>query len=169
MEVDLNRPPAPLNPRWPAWLILVVVWGAGFGLAILFFELSAQPSTAGVLVLASIAGLGFLVLLAWAALSLRGGQSRLFLDRYWTGQAYPQEDPSDEYRLDDREEREARRRLRRGTISRADYERIIARREFAHGELSRDAYHARIARIGEEEAELLARRPNSKSTDRPSG
>jgi hypothetical protein len=54
-------------------------------------------------------------------------------------------------RVVDRSERDARRRLRRGKITRAHYERIVAYRQFVHGDLTRQEYLVRIARIADEE------------------
>lgn len=54
-------------------------------------------------------------------------------------------------RIMDPSERDARRMLRRGEITRAHYERIIAYRQFVHGDLTQQQYRARILRISDEE------------------
>jgi len=74
-------------------------------------------------------------------------------DQFFPDPAMPI-DLEKEPRLADRSEREARRMLRRGEITRAHYERIIAHRQFVHGDLTREEYRARIARIADEDSDV---------------
>lgn len=151
MEADLERPPARLPPRVPTWVILSVLWAAGIVIAYFNYYVLDEPYSAGRQWLLLIILLVSLSVLTFGLLVVRVGRLRLVMNRYWRGQAYPQGDPGDPERLADRQEIEARRELRRGTITRAHYERIIARRQFVHGDISRAQYEERITEIAEGE------------------
>jgi|GEM_PF-4135315 len=151
VEADFDRPPAPIGPRWPSWAVLAIVWAVSIPLSILFYNLEAQPSTPGVQLLLFVVDVVALTMVSIAFVVLRSGRSRVFVNRWWSGQGYPQGDPDEAPRLADRQERRASKRLRLESITRAQYERIIAYRHFVHGEISRSEYLTRFARIGEEE------------------
>lgn len=150
-EVDFRRPATPLPPRVPAWLILTLLWTVGFVIAYLLSYFDAEPNAPGSQLAVIVLLIAFLVATSIAFVSLRGGRERVFINPYWRGQAYPQDDPSDPERFADRQEIEARHRLRHGTISRATYERIVARRQFVHGDISLAEYHERVREIAERE------------------
>ena len=115
-------------------------------------------------------GFAVLVLIVALAASLLGLYARLRLvPSQWTWSSAfralrspgsPDADLEDPVRLADPEEIAARRRLRRGAITRREYERIIARRRFVHGEISREEYHEimRQLAVGESPAPRTAPR-----------
>jgi hypothetical protein len=145
-EVDVYRPPARLGPRYPLWAKLALTWGAMFVVYLLSISLLAQQPTAGVAVVLLVIGLAAAVVLTYAQLRLVPGQS------FWlTPRPGGPGDPDDEGRLADPEERDARRRLRRGAITRREYDRILARRHFVHGEISREEYHETLRELGDDD------------------
>jgi hypothetical protein len=59
-------------------------------------------------------------------------------------------DVTDAVRPSDREERSARRRMKRGAITRREYELLIARRHFVHGEISHAEYSEIVRQLSDQ-------------------
>jgi hypothetical protein len=137
MIVALERPPARPGLRVPPGIILVVLWGTATAVAVVAAIL-LYPGTAGWTLAVILAVVIFGISVLW----LKG---RLFhglpsLDEATTPVVSGSLNDPDLVRPADREEQSARRRLRRGTITRREYEGIMARRRFVHGEISRLEY-----------------------------
>ncbi len=148
VEIEVYRPPARLGPRIPFWAILAMIWGGTFAIILTVDILSSQSPDSSFDLLLGTIGLVASLVMAYARLRLVRGTS------VWSNglltRGYPIGDTSDEVRLSDPEERAARRRLRRGAITRREYERIIARRHFVHGEYSAAEYHEALRQIGDD-------------------
>jgi hypothetical protein len=146
MEVDLSRPPAPLPPRVPIWVSLGLMYAAALAIYIVANGLLSEPASLSVaegLFTVSIAASAFMIY----------AQLRLVPTTQGFSAAGGVDGPADgaplaEGRLADAQEREARKNLRRGRITRREYERIIAHRRFAHGEISRPEYHEILRQLG---------------------
>jgi len=152
VDVDLRRPPARLGPRVPVWLPFTALV---FGWVVFLVLISRVVSLPNLLALRPSATIWLLFLALNVAVVAYGVFLLTHRSRHPSDQFFPLPDlPMDlaeEPRLTDRSEREARRMLRRGEITRVHYERIIAYRQFVHGELTRQEYRARIARLADEE------------------
>lgn len=165
--LDIYRPPAPLGPRVPLWAKLAILWGASFGVYLLLLILSANstPNLSFALVI-SIVALAASLVMVYAQLRLGVGtigMSYAWAPSYLSVRGFPYGETTDSARLSDAEERSALHRLRRGAITRREYERIIARRHFAHGEISRAEYHKILEEIGSDDP------PHPEADRHPSG
>jgi hypothetical protein len=137
MSVDLGRPPPRSGLRLPPGIVYVVLWGTATAVAVI----------AAILLYPGIAGQTLAVILAVVifGISVFWVRGVLFIGTPSLDEASAPVFPGflndpDLVRPADREERSARRRLRRGTITRREYEGIMARRRFVHGEISRLEY-----------------------------
>jgi hypothetical protein len=139
IEVDVYRPPARLGPRYPLWAKLAVLWGVTFVFLLVSSAVLSYSPTGGLLTLVLVVALCASVVLSYVQFRLVPG--RTVWSNVLAARGSPVGDPEDAVRVADPEERRARRRLRRGAITRREYERIIARRRFVHGELSEEDYH----------------------------
>ena len=146
MTVDLTRPPARLPPRLSDYVIVVIAWVIFFAIAILTGVLSNISSTRGGFL---ILGILTLVDLAVALyLSVRIGWRALVYSWVTDLTKYPPVGGADiRSRSADREEIEAGRLLRKGRITRVQYEQRIAYRRFVHGEITRAEYHSILAQL----------------------
>lgn len=144
MEIDLSRPPpSPMGLRVPWWLPVAVLWSGGFALIVLILWMVFPGHEARVVILetATVAPLPVIAgLLIYYR--MRYGPSGV----HWP---VPEDrfDTSDAPRVADKEERTAYHQLRKGRISRRQYERIIAYRHFVHGEISRTEYHHIVSEL----------------------
>jgi hypothetical protein len=129
---------------------LAVGWGVSLVVLLLTLSLLAQPAPQSVtLVLLAVS---FVALGSMGYVQLRLRADGLLLSRYLAAKGFPVGDPDGPARTVDRLEVEALRRLRRGRISRGDYERVVAHRRFVHGEISRAEYQSVLAEIANGEA-----------------
>ena len=158
--VDVYRPPAPLGPRVPLWIKILLLWVA----TILIFVFVQVATTAGpdhgpnpsltpwfTLLLLSI-GLVATIVMGYAQMRMiRTGSAA---SQLLAARGMPVGDPDNEARLSDAEERRALRLLRRGAIPRREYEKIIARRHFAHGEITRSQYEEIVRELDEKAVDL---------------
>jgi hypothetical protein len=137
--IDLSTRPASLGPRVSRWALFAFGWGVCFVVLLLGdILLSGPASPALVVAVLAVAGVAT-VTLVYAETRLVPVQASVAIPlRSPSGSVI---DPEDEPRLADPAERAARRRLRRGTIPRQEYERVVAYRHFVHGEISRAEYH----------------------------
>ncbi len=162
MTVDVYRRPAPLGPRLPLWLKLVLLWAAMVLLFVLAWGLIPDelPNgrtgslTTSIGILLFLIGLVATVAMAYLQLRLVNDGSIVARRLEYGGTAVG--DPSDPVRPSDPEERRAQHLLRRGAITRRQYEEIIARRHFVHGEISRAQYEETVQTL--EERTVDARR-----------
>jgi Short C-terminal domain len=140
--IDLERPPARLGPRTPLWVRVSLIWG---GLVVLLVLLLIALSgthgagPAGLFLVLTVSGVAVAAFLTYLQRDYPWNLSRL--ETASISRGMPFADPEAGGRSPDAEERAARHRLRRGEITRAEYERIIAHRRFAHGEISVAEYH----------------------------
>jgi hypothetical protein len=111
-----------------------------------------------VLIVASVA-IGVVASVVVAYTQLRFASDQLILARVLAARGAPIGDPSDSVRPADREERTARRQLRRGKLTRPEYERVIARRHFVHGEITHAEYEELLREIAEQEAPVASAVP----------
>ncbi len=161
MTVDIYRPPARLGRRLPLWVTLAALWGTTAVVLWVVIGLLRQriPSEFSFLLPTAIvvgtAVVNFYIL----------NPRRRSVDQVLSADGFPHWGDEDSVRPADREERAAGRRLRRGAITRREYERIIARRRFVHGEISRAEYHKLIQQLAEEEPTQQA--GNSPSNGQP--
>ena len=144
MSIELSRPPARLPPRLSgtavylltgAFLILLLVlswvlvpWPSYYGLALLFAILSLAVLAVSILL--------FIQRSFWGDFRRAGTR---YDWRSWSGVL--------EMREADNTELAAQQLLRKGRISRAEYERRIARRRFVHGEVTAQEYRSLLAQI----------------------
>ena len=155
VTVDVYRPPARLGPRWPLWLRLTVLWAATLLVYALTLALLAplriqggNPSIVpGFALVVLVISLSASVVLVYAQLRLATDAS--LMARGLQARGFPVGDPVGGNRPSDPEERRALRRLKRGAITRREYEKIIARRHFVHGELSRTQYEEIVHELDE--------------------
>jgi hypothetical protein len=160
VELDLERPPAPLGPRVSRWVWLALGWGASVVFLIVTLSLESQPSAPGVDLVLLI--LSFVAIATMGYVQLRFRIATSAASQYLMATRPPFADVEDAPRTADPEEVAARHQLSQGRLDRAEYERIIAYRRFVHGELSREEYHARLAEI-EAEKPLLGPRPRDRA------
>ena len=147
--IDLSRPPIRPGPRVPGWLFYALVLAVSFALIVLILSLLAQPlatqngaltpGARAVLLGLAIAAIAALVIFSYAGLRLRKGSS--LFSNVLQAKGYPVGDPDRGRRRSDFGERAAWKRLKRGEITRVEYERLMAGRRFAHGEISAEEYH----------------------------
>lgn len=157
MTSDLSRPPTRLASRYPTWAVLALSWGVCVVVLIVAYILlirSPAPPVALALVAAVVVAIGVM-----AYVQFRFGIFSSILALYWAARQRTRGDPVGDRRTADRDEIEAQRRLRRGEITRGQYERVVTYRKFVHGELSRAQYHAALRQIALEEEIALRRRP----------
>lgn len=155
MTVDVYRPPAPLGPRVPLWLKLVLLYVA----TVVFYVFIVATTTSGPdhgpnptlsptlgLILLSVdVAVSFLFLYLERRLVTDGS----IMARAMSSRGVSVGEPSDTTRVSDPEERRARRLLRKGAITRREYEKAIARRHFVHGEITRSRYEEIIHELDE--------------------
>ncbi len=121
-------------------------------IALAALVLLEQPAALAVRLVLLGAGLSAIAIMGYA--QFRGGIGWSIGSQYRTAMGKRPGDPENDRRPSDTEERAASRELRRGTISRADYERVMARRRFVHGEIDRAQYRQVLAEIAHGEAAL---------------
>ncbi len=159
IDFRLERPPARFgSPPWGLLVAVAVVVYATVVLLVLLFSLESS-------------GAALAILLALPVPPLIVYGIRLSASRF----AADDDDPPAPYRTEggagvgyggehvrrpDREERDAWRALKRGRISRVQFERVRARRHLAHGEIDRLEYQAIVAQLDEIEPEAAGRRPS---------
>ena len=160
MTVDVYRPPARLGPRYPLWAKLSVIWGIALvGSVLVLIFINSNPKVAFAIILLPIA---IVLAVAGSYAAWRIFPDRSPVDAIYRGWGYRRNDTEDPVRPSDPEERQALRRLRRGAITRREYERIIARRHFVHGEITLAQYKEIVRELGAE----VPRKPTSVSPPR---
>ncbi len=147
--IDMDRPPVRLPPRTPLWVRLLILWAVLTVVYVVTTALLFLPGTTPslALLLASIlaaAGVGL------SFTQLRFATSGSVSSRILEARGFPVGDPEDDERTSDPQERDARRRLRRHEITRAQYEQILARRRFAHGEITLAEYHEILREVADQ-------------------
>lgn len=149
-EIDLHRPPAPLQPRVPLWVVSAVIL-AVFAVTGIVESSILQSFTSVSLpvldVLVTVITISEIYAFWYVILRLTGagitlGVPFLLLPFVVLTFRWVNKEGS---RTADPEEVSARRNLRRGAIPRREYERIIAYRHYVHGEISQSEYHAILA------------------------
>lgn len=161
MGVDRRRPPARLGSGVPWWLPVAVLWSVGVALILLILWGVSPGGQARFILLQTSAvvvnGLAIGVsIYYWRRYGASGVLSPMFpppLPNYSSLSGAL--NPNDARRVADKEERAALHQLRKGRISRLQYEKIIAYRHFVHGELTRTEYRQIIARLDEGEPKGL--------------
>jgi uncharacterized membrane protein len=139
VTVDVYRPPARLGPRYPLWLKLTLIWGiAVIWNVFLLFLISAEPTDVPLIFLLPVS---LIVAVAGSYSSYRIYPDRSPIAGALRTRGWRRGDTEDVVRPSDPEERAAARRLRRGAITRREYELIIARRRFVHGEITLAQYN----------------------------
>lgn len=145
-----DRPPAPYGSRpWGLFVAAAVVVYVAVILLVLLFSLEGSAVALGILFAGPAAPL--------VAFGIRLSASRFGGDDGAPAAPYRTESGAEvgyggeHPRRPDREEREAWKALKRGRISRVQFERIRARRHLAHGEIDRLEYQAIIAQLDEVE------------------
>lgn len=138
MFPDFTRPPVP--PQTSAHAVAAVV---------------------GPLLFAAVLGVvmgAFINFLFGAVIGLASGSIALLgfrlynISRNPRGRSDSDYDSPDAPRLADLDERQAYRALRRGRITRFQYERVVTRRKYAHGDLTHSQFEAVMSYIGQAEA-----------------
>jgi hypothetical protein len=161
---DLNRPPAGIGPRIPAWVrycLWVLVY---YTFTVVLFALfDAAPRILPVLALALLTGWVLVGVVASYAMYRLGVRRSVGVQALAARPGSRFGDPeADTPRLADRHEVDARRLYRRKKITRVQYERILAHRRFAHGELTNAEYHEVMAFLdaaGGTPVEKVVKRP----------
>ena len=125
----------------PVWLAVTLLFFAEFVLALFAYVFNSP--LAGLIILPGLVVVTVLSVYYWR----RFGVSRLVFSPLVVRDRTNLGDPEDQPRLADRQERAAQRDLRRGKLSRQQYEKIIAYRHFVHGEISRAEYHHIISEL----------------------
>ena len=156
MEVDLRRPPARLGSGVLWWFPVAVLWSVGVALILLILWGVSPGGQAKFILLQTSA-----VLVNGLAIGVsiyywrRYGASGVLTPMFPTLPNYSSLsgalNANDARRVAEKEERVALHQLRKGRISRLQYEKIIAYRHFVHGELTRTEYRQIIARLDEGE------------------
>jgi hypothetical protein len=136
--------------RQPGNLLFMGLVFASIATFLLFFEFAAFPNLPERTVVGLVLFVAFNVALVILAVYLMTHEYRATPNPFLGMRGLPWE-LEDGPRVWDRSERDARRMLRRGEISRGHYERVIAYRQFVHGDMSRQGYRARVAQIADEE------------------
>lgn len=140
MEADLQRPPATIGPRTPAWPIVTLLF---FAFVVLLSAYALNLPTVLLIFLP-----GFILVIALSVYCwTRFGVFPLGSGPLTSHDPIDLGNPEDQPRLADPQERSAQRDLRRGRISRLQYERVIAYRHFVHGEISGAEYHHIISEL----------------------
>ena len=142
MSIDLSRPPARIPPRLSGTAVYLLT--GAFLIVLIVLLVVPLPSDYSLALLFAILSLAVLALCLL-----------LFVQRgFWgdfrrAGIRYDPSVESDllELRGADDTELAARQLLRKGEISRAEYERRIARRRFVHGEVTAQEYRSLLAQI----------------------
>jgi len=138
--IDLARPPVRPGPRLEGWAIFAIAWAVGFGLYVLAAAILSNPFLGlGVVLPVAIIGLLAASTMSYAMWRLQVGTDIAADVMMATGERIG--DPERARRVSDPEERRAWKRLKRGAITRVEYEQLMARRRFVHGELSGEEYH----------------------------
>jgi Short C-terminal domain len=150
VAVELDRLPARIGPRLSAWAVLMALWCVFTGLYVLAAALEGAAPGGGPVIIPAFLAFGSGAGLLYVRIRLTLGDSVTF----WGGSRWGMTGDAalEGSRPSDPEERTARRRLRRGEITRAEYERTIAFRHFVHGEISRAEYHELVRQISEQES-----------------
>lgn len=141
--IELDRPAVRPGPRLPGWAVMALVWGGSWAALIVLYGLlsSSGPAVSPWLVVTiALGALAASIVAGVAAMRLRSGGSVWSNALESVGE--PIGDPEGGRRPSDAEERAAWRALRKGRLSRVEYERIAARRRYAHGDISYDEFHA---------------------------
>jgi len=136
--------------RQPENLLFLGLAFGSIATFLLFFELAAFPNLPERTVVGLVLFVAFNVALVILAVYLMTHKYRATPNPFLGMWGLPWQ-LEDGPRVVDRSERDARRMLRRGEITRPHYEQIIAYRRFVHGDLTRQEYRARIAQIADEE------------------
>ncbi len=136
--------------RQPASLLFLGLAFGSIATFLLFFELAAFPNLPERAVIGLVLFVAFNIALVVLAVYLMTHWYRATSNPFLGMGGLPWQ-LEDGPRVVDRSEREARRKLRRGEITRPHYEQILAYRQFVHGDLTPQEYRARIARIADEE------------------
>jgi hypothetical protein len=147
VAIDLYRPPARLGPRYPLYAKLVAIWVivliVDYSLLLL---LDANPVFGLVIILLPIT-LVLAIVGSYAAYRFMPDRSVFAPTLRALG--FRRGDTEESVRLSDPQEREAARRLRRGAITRREYERIMVRRRFVHGEITQARYNEIVRQLGD--------------------
>lgn len=136
--------------RQPANLLFAGLAFGGIATALLIFDLATFPKLPEGSWLGGIAAVAFNAALVILGVYLMTHRYSATPNPFLGMRGLPWQ-LEDGPRGSDEFERDATRKLRRGEITRADYDRVIAYRQFVHGDLTRPEYRARILQIADEE------------------